>query len=74
MLLVGVNMFLLKEGGGEVATEIALVRSAEERRAQQIPNVQAWQARRSRLASQSETEFVHTTDGGGSDERFVHDG
>lgn len=28
--LVSVNMFLLKEGGGEIATEVELIRSTEE--------------------------------------------
>ncbi|WP_058834417.1 methylmalonyl-CoA mutase family protein [Luteimonas abyssi] len=48
--LVGVNMFLPKEGGGEVATEIELIRSTEEEKGQQIANVQAWQAGRNALA------------------------
>ncbi|WP_024890441.1 methylmalonyl-CoA mutase family protein [Luteimonas huabeiensis] len=48
--LVGVNTFLPKEGGGEVATEIELIRSTPEEKAQQIANVQAWQAGRNALA------------------------
>jgi len=48
--LVGVNMFLPKEGGGEVATEIELIRSTEEEKGQQIENVRAWQASRNTLA------------------------
>ena len=36
-------MFLPKEGGGEVATEIELIRSTEEEKGQQIENVRGWQ-------------------------------
>jgi len=38
-----VNMFLPKEGGGEVATEIELIRSTEEEKGRQIENVRNWQ-------------------------------
>ncbi|PBS14142.1 methylmalonyl-CoA mutase [Lysobacteraceae bacterium NML93-0792] len=72
--LVGVNMFLPKEGGGEVATEIELIRSTEEEKGQQIANVQAWQASRNRLAPEGETELGHSAGSEESDESFVHDG
>ncbi|MCR6661803.1 MAG: methylmalonyl-CoA mutase family protein [Luteimonas sp.] len=57
--LVGVNMFLPKEHGGEVATEIELIRSTEEEKGQQIANVQAWQAGRNSLAPDGETGHGH---------------
>jgi methylmalonyl-CoA mutase len=44
--LVGVNTFLPKEHGGEIATEIELIRSTEEEKGQQIANVAAFQANR----------------------------
>lgn len=53
--LVGVNMFLPKEGGGEVATEIELIRSTEEEKGQQIANVQAWQTSRNAVALPTST-------------------
>lgn len=49
--LVGVNTFLPREHGGEVATEIELIRSTEAEKTQQIDNVQAWQAGRNVLAA-----------------------
>src|SRR5690606_24104748 len=49
--LVGVNTFLPREHGGEVTTEIELIRSTEEEKGQQIANVRGWQANRNRLAS-----------------------
>ncbi len=57
--LVGVNMFLPKEHGGGVATEIELIRSTEEEKGQQIANVQAWQAGRNSLAPEGETGHGH---------------
>ncbi|HVI26998.1 MAG TPA: methylmalonyl-CoA mutase family protein [Xanthomonadaceae bacterium] len=41
--LVGVNTFLGKDGHSDVATEIELIRSTPEEKAQQIANVQAYQ-------------------------------
>jgi len=72
--LVGVNMFLPKEGGGEVATEIELIRSTEEEKGQQIANVQSWQTSRNRLAPEGETELGHTAGSEESDAGVVHDG
>ncbi|HET6397294.1 MAG TPA: methylmalonyl-CoA mutase family protein [Pseudoxanthomonas sp.] len=57
--LVGVNTFLPKEHGGEIATEIELIRSTEEEKAQQIANVRRWQASRNRLAPEGETDHGH---------------
>ncbi|KPN20278.1 methylmalonyl-CoA mutase [Xanthomonas sp. Mitacek01] len=71
--LVGVNMFLPKEGGGEVATEIELIRSTEEEKGQQIENVRNWQEGRNALAPKGETSHAHQAD---ADEQApkVHDG
>ncbi|MFT4197499.1 MAG: methylmalonyl-CoA mutase family protein [Pseudoxanthomonas sp.] len=44
--LVGVNTFLPKEHGGEIATAIELIRSTPAEKAQQIASLQAWQAGR----------------------------
>lgn len=60
--LVGVNTFLPKEHGGEVATEIELIRSTEEEKGQQIANVQAWQANRNSLAPEGETDHAHVVE------------
>ncbi|PWK87739.1 methylmalonyl-CoA mutase family protein [Fulvimonas soli] len=51
--LIGVNTFLPKEHGGEVATEIELIRSTEEEKAQQIANVRAFGEARNALAPES---------------------
>lgn len=59
--LVGVNTFLPKEHGGEIATEIELIRSTEEEKGQQITNVRAWQASRNGLAPEGETDHAHST-------------
>ncbi|RMH90788.1 methylmalonyl-CoA mutase [Lysobacter pythonis] len=48
--LVGVNTFLGKEGHGEVATEIELIRSTPEEKQQQIDNVHGFQQARNGLA------------------------
>ncbi|HJR73052.1 MAG TPA: methylmalonyl-CoA mutase family protein [Luteimonas sp.] len=71
--LVGVNTFLPKEHGGEIATEIELIRSTEEEKGQQIANVANWQQSRNALAPSGETSHGHLA---GSDEEqdFVHDG
>ncbi len=71
--LVGVNMFLPKKGGGEVGTEIELIRSTEDEKGQQIENVRAWQQGRNALAPKGETSHAHQAD---ADEQapMVHDG
>ncbi len=43
--LVGVNTFLPKDHGGDIVTEIELIRSTPEEKAQQIRNVEAYRAR-----------------------------
>ena len=50
--LVGVNTFLPKEHGGEVATEIELIRSTEEEKGQQIANVAGYQGNRNGFAAE----------------------
>jgi isobutyryl-CoA mutase len=47
--LVGVNTFLPKEHGGEIATTVELIRSTEGEKAQQIENVRRYQASRNSL-------------------------
>jgi len=71
--LVGVNTFLPKEHGGEIATEIELIRSTPEEKAQQIANVQAWQTSRNRLAPEGETEHGHVVEDATA-EAEAHDG
>jgi methylmalonyl-CoA mutase len=51
--LIGVNTFLPKDHGGEIATEIELIRSTEGEKAQQIENVQAFGKARNGLAPDS---------------------
>lgn len=51
--LIGVNTFLPKDHGGEIATEIELIRSTEEEKGQQIENVQAFGKARNSLAPDS---------------------
>ncbi|MBE1159922.1 methylmalonyl-CoA mutase family protein [Dyella acidiphila] len=51
--LIGVNTFLPKDHGGEIATEIELIRSTEEEKGQQIDNVQAFGKARNGLAPAS---------------------
>ena len=72
--LVGVNTFLPKEHAGEVATEIELIRSTEEEKAQQIANVRAWQASRNGLAPEGETDHSHAAAMEEHAEPEVHDG
>ena len=71
--LIGVNTFLPKDHGGEIATEIELIRSTEEEKGQQIANVLAYQKNRNTLAPSGETSHEHLAD---ADEEtgFVHDG
>jgi len=71
--LIGVNTFLPKDHGGEIATEIELIRSTEEEKGQQIANVQAFQKARNALAPLGETDLTHVAE----DETAVavkHDG
>ena len=72
--LVGVNTFLPREHGGEIATEIELIRSTEEEKAQQIANVRAWQASRNALAPEGETDHSHAAALEEHAEPEVHDG
>ena len=51
--LIGVNAFLPKDHGGEIATEIELIRSTEEEKGQQIQNVKLYGEARNALASDS---------------------
>ena len=51
--LIGVNTFLPKDHGGEIATEIELIRSTEEEKGQQIDNVLAYGKNRNSLAPES---------------------
>ncbi|RDI99912.1 methylmalonyl-CoA mutase [Dyella solisilvae] len=51
--LIGVNTFLPKDHGGEIATEIELIRSTESEKGQQIDNVQAFGKARNGLAPES---------------------
>jgi len=60
--LIGVNTFLPKDHGGEIATEIELIRSTEEEKGQQIANVRAFQKARNTLAPTGETSHAHGTD------------
>jgi len=51
--LIGVNTFLPKDHGGEIATEIELIRSTEGEKGQQIENVLAFGKARNGLAPES---------------------
>ncbi|HXP00438.1 MAG TPA: methylmalonyl-CoA mutase family protein, partial [Luteibacter sp.] len=51
--LIGVNTFLPKDHGGEIATEIELIRSTEEEKGQQIDNVLLYGRARNSLAPES---------------------
>jgi methylmalonyl-CoA mutase len=51
--LIGVNTFLPKDHGGEIATEIELIRSTEGEKGQQIDNVLAFGKARNELAPES---------------------
>ena len=48
--IIGVNTFLPKEHGGDIVTEIELIRSTEKEKAQQIANVAGFQRSRNALA------------------------
>jgi methylmalonyl-CoA mutase len=72
--LVGVNTFLPKEHAGEVVTEIELIRSTEEEKAQQIENVRRWQQSRNVLAPVGETEHGHVVEDDAAAATEPHDG
>lgn len=72
--LVGVNTFLPREHGGEVITEIELIRSTEEEKAQQIANVEIWQHNRNPLAPAGETSHAHSIALEEHSAEEVHDG
>ncbi|MGB8378243.1 MAG: methylmalonyl-CoA mutase family protein, partial [Rhodanobacteraceae bacterium] len=65
--LIGVNTFLPKEHAGEIETEIELIRSTEEEKAQQIENVRRWQQSRNERAPSGETSHAHSTGEDGDD-------
>ncbi|MBS0231393.1 MAG: methylmalonyl-CoA mutase, partial [Proteobacteria bacterium] len=50
--LVGVNTFLPKEHGGDIVTEIELIRSTEGEKGQQIDNVASYQGNRNGFAGE----------------------
>jgi methylmalonyl-CoA mutase len=50
--LVGVNTFLPKEHGGDIVTEIELIRSTEAEKGQQIANVAGYQGNRNAYAAE----------------------
>ncbi|WP_297830826.1 methylmalonyl-CoA mutase family protein [Thermomonas sp.] len=50
--LVGVNTFLPKEHGGDIVTEIELIRSTEAEKGQQIANVAGYQGNRNGYAAE----------------------
>ncbi len=72
--LVGVNTFLAKDGGGEVATEIELIRSTEGEKGQQIENVGLWQENRNPLAPEGETDHAHVVEDDAAAATEPHDG
>ena len=49
--LIGVNTYLPKDHGGDIVTEIELIRSTPEEKGQQIDNVAAYQGNRNAFAS-----------------------
>ncbi|HEX4854622.1 methylmalonyl-CoA mutase family protein, partial [Arenimonas sp.] len=58
--LVGVNTFLPKEHGGDIVTEIELIRSTEGEKGQQIDNVSRYQRLRNDLAEGGLTGLQRT--------------
>lgn len=58
--LIGVNTFLPKDHGGEIATTIELIRSTEEEKAQQIDNVARYRANRNGIAPDSLKQLQRT--------------
>ena len=71
--LVGVNTFLPREHGGDIVTEIELIRSTEEEKGQQIANVLGWQRSRNGFAPAGETSHGHMVDSE-DPANEVHDG
>ena len=70
---MGVNTYLPREHGGDIVTEIELIRSTEEEKGQQIANVLGWQQSRNGFAPVGETSHGHVVDS--KDEASeVHDG
>jgi isobutyryl-CoA mutase len=51
--LIGVNTFLPKDHGGEIATEIELIRSTPEEKGAQIANVKTYGEARNSLVPES---------------------
>jgi methylmalonyl-CoA mutase len=58
--LIGVNTFLPKDHGGEIATTIELIRSTEEEKGQQIGNVAAYRTNRNGIAPDSLKQLQKT--------------
>ncbi|TLX22207.1 methylmalonyl-CoA mutase family protein [Thermomonas fusca] len=58
--LVGVNTFLPKEHGGDIVTEIELIRSTEEEKGQQIDNVRNYQQLRNALVGGASAPIANT--------------
>jgi methylmalonyl-CoA mutase len=56
--LVGVNTFLPKEHGGDIVTEIELIRSTEGEKGQQIDNVARYQQLRNHVAPPASAALV----------------
>ena len=75
--LIGVNTFLPKDHGGDIATEIELIRSTEGEKGQQIDNVAGYQGNRNGYAAEGlevatghgprAPQRVRQPDGGGED-------
>ncbi|HEY0975802.1 MAG TPA: methylmalonyl-CoA mutase family protein [Solimonas sp.] len=58
--LIGVNTFLPKDHGGEIATTIELIRSTEEEKGQQIDNVAAYRTTRNAIGPDSLKQLQDT--------------
>jgi methylmalonyl-CoA mutase len=58
--LIGVNTYLPKDHGGDIVTEIELIRSTEGEKGQQIENVRAYQAARNSYSSEG-LKFLQST-------------
>ena len=74
--LVGVNTFLPREHGGDIVTEIELIRSTEEEKSQQIANVLGWQRSRNAFAPAGETSHGNVVESEDEDtfDESNHDG
>jgi methylmalonyl-CoA mutase len=66
--LIGVNTFLPKDHGGEIATTIELIRSTEPEKAQQITNVLNYQLARNDLALATASALEPSPSGRGKGE------